>query len=140
MENRNGFHFCYCPSALCSTNGVGRWSRSKCNHAGGLRSVLPMWVVISSILGRQPRKPWNSPEGTVARRGSPEIQGWANASELAAWLELEALVSGEFKFLSQTGELSAESGSHRPGSSQRFTKSKPKKYFLHLLSFFSASF
>lgn len=102
--------------------------------------VLPMWVVISSILERQPRKPWNSPEGTVARRGSPEIQGWANASELAAWLELEALVSGEFKFLSQTGELSAESGSHRPGSSQRFTKSKPKKYFLHLLSFFSASF
>lgn len=102
--------------------------------------VLPMWVVISSILGRQPRKPWNSPEGTVAIGGSPEIHSWANASELAAWLELEALVSGEFKSLSQTGEFSAESRSHRPETSQRFTKSKPKKYFLHLLSFFSASF
>lgn len=101
-----------------------RWAEgggqgSKRTQTGSFISRLEHMSSTSRILGQQPRGLWSPPERHCGQKRDPETQGWATALQTISLVEAGSVGSDTFKSLSQTVELSAESGNHRPESCVR---------------------
>lgn len=117
VAERNHFHFCYCYNEPCSTKG-GEEGLKEARVS--VHTSCP-WVVSQASRGStQEKHPRGAPEKCVhwgqKRSQKSKARQMLQTISLA---EARSMMSDVFKSLGQTVELSAESGSHRPESSER---------------------